>query len=91
MKARGHDARFLLRDLSAGSDLDGAGEIPRERRAHLVRAAHCEGPLSFGEILLNSAYHDPPQHKALIDAWRERLKGSHAVSPTSRPPRTSRR
>jgi UDP:flavonoid glycosyltransferase YjiC (YdhE family) len=79
MKARGHDARFLLRDLSAGADLDGAAEIPREAAPIWSGPPSCEAPLSLGEILLNFGYHDPPQHKALIDAWRERLKGSHAV------------
>ena len=79
MKARGHDARFLLRDLSAGADLDGAAEIPREGAPIWSGPPTCEAPLNLGEILLNFGYHDPPQHKALIDAWRERLKGSHAV------------
>jgi len=79
MKTRGHDARFLLRDLSAGADLDGAAEIPRESAPIWSGPPTCEAPLSLGEILLNFGYHDPPQHKALIDAWRERLKGSHAV------------
>src|SRR5258708_8243901 len=79
MKARGHDARFLLRDLPAGSDLDGAGEIPREGAPIWSGPPTCEAPLSLGEIVVNFGYHDPPQHKALVDAWRERLKGSHAV------------
>jgi len=79
MKARGHDARFFLRDLSAGADLDGAAEIPREGAPIWSGPPTCEAPLNLGEILLNFGYHDPPQHKALIDAWRERMKGSHAV------------
>jgi len=79
MKARGHDARFLLREPSAGADLDGAAEIPREGAPIWSGPPTCEAPLSLGEILLNFGYHDPSQHKALIDAWRERLKGSHAV------------
>jgi UDP:flavonoid glycosyltransferase YjiC (YdhE family) len=79
MKARGHDVRFFLRDLSAGADLDGAGEIPREGAPVWSGPPTCETPLNLGEILLNFGYHDPAQHKALIDAWRERLKGSHAV------------
>jgi len=79
MKARGHDARFFLRDLSAGADLDGAAEIPREGAPIWSGPPTCEAPLNLGEILLNFGYHDPPQHKALIDAWRERLRGSHAV------------
>ena len=79
MQARGHDVRFLLRDLSAGADLDGAAEIPREGAPIWSGPPTCEAPLSLGEILLNFGYHDPPQHKTLIDAWRERLKSSHAV------------
>jgi UDP:flavonoid glycosyltransferase YjiC (YdhE family) len=79
MKASGHEVRFLLRDLSAGADLDGAAEIPREGAPIWSGPPTCEAPLNLGEILLNFGYHDPPQHKALIDAWRERLKGSHAV------------
>jgi hypothetical protein len=79
MKARGHDARFFLRDLSAGADLEGARDIPREGAPVWSGPPTIQNPLNLGEILLNFGYHDPPQHKALIDAWRERLKGSHAV------------
>jgi hypothetical protein len=79
MKARGHEVRFFLRDLSAGADLDGAAEIPREGAPIWSGPPTIQNPLNLGEILLNFGYHDPPQHKALIDAWRERLKGSHAV------------
>jgi UDP:flavonoid glycosyltransferase YjiC (YdhE family) len=79
IKARGHDARFFLRDLSAGADLEGAGDIPREGAPIWSGPPTIQTPLNLGEILLNFGYHDPPQHKALIDAWRERLKGSHAV------------
>ncbi len=79
MKARGHDARFFLRDLSAGADLEGAGELPREGAPIWSGPPTIQNPLNLGEILLNFGYRDPPQHKALIDAWRERLKGSHAV------------
>jgi UDP:flavonoid glycosyltransferase YjiC (YdhE family) len=79
MKARGHDTRFFLRDLSAGADLEGAAEIPREGAPIWSGPPTIHNPLNLGEILLNFGYHDPPQHKALIDAWRERLKGSHAV------------
>ena len=79
MKARGHDVRFFLRDLSAGADLEGAAEIPREGAPIWSGPPTCEAPLNLGEILLNFGYHDPLQHKALVDAWRERLKGSHAV------------
>jgi UDP:flavonoid glycosyltransferase YjiC (YdhE family) len=79
MKARGHAVRFFLRDLSAGADLEGAAEIPREGAPIWTGPPTCETPLNLGEILLNFGYHDPPQHKALVDAWRERLQGSHAV------------
>src|ERR1700704_2865494 len=90
MKAREHDARFFLRDLSAGADLEGAAEIPREGAPIWSGPPTCEAPLSLGEILLNFGYHDPPQHKALIDAWRERLQGSHAVVANVAPLRRSR-
>ena len=53
MKTRGHDARFLLRDLSAGADLDGAAQIPRESAHIWSWPPTCEAPLSLGEILLN--------------------------------------
>jgi UDP:flavonoid glycosyltransferase YjiC (YdhE family) len=79
LKARGHEVRFFLRDLSAGADLDGAKDIPREGAPVWSGPATCAAPLNLGEILLNFGYHDPPQHKALIDAWRERLQSSHTV------------
>ena len=79
MKARGHAARFFLRDLSSGADLEGAKEIPREGAPVWTGPATIEAPLNLGEILMNFGYHHAPQHKALIDAWRERLQGSHAV------------
>jgi UDP:flavonoid glycosyltransferase YjiC (YdhE family) len=79
MKARGHDVRFFLRDLSSGADLEGAKEIPREGAPIWTGPPTVGTPLNLGEILLNFGYHDPPQHKALVDAWRERLQGSHAV------------
>ena len=79
MKARGHEVRFFLRDLSSGADLEGAKDIPREGAPIWTGPATVEAPLNLGEILLNFGYHDPPQHKALVDAWRERLQGSHAV------------
>src|SRR5262249_3934938 len=79
MKARGHEARFFLRDISAGADLEGAKAIPREGAPVWVGPPTVAAPLNLGEILLNFGYHDPTQHKQLVDAWRERLQGSHAV------------
>jgi UDP:flavonoid glycosyltransferase YjiC (YdhE family) len=79
MAARGHEVRFFLRDISAGADLEGAQAIPREGAPVWVGPPTVAAPLNLGEILLNFGYHDPPQHKALVDAWRERLRGSHAV------------
>ena len=79
MQARGHEVRFFLRDLSAGADLEGAKDIPREGAPVWTGPATVAAPLNLGEILLNFGYHHAPQHKALIDAWRERLQGSHAV------------
>ena len=79
MAARGHEVRFLLRDISAGADLEGAKSIPREGAPVWVGPPTVQAPLNLGEILLNFGYHDPPQHKQLVDAWRERLQGSQAV------------
>jgi len=79
MKARGHEVRFFLRDLSAGADLEGAKDIPREGAPIWTGPATVAAPLNFGEILLNFGYHHAPQHMALVDAWRERLKNSQAV------------
>ena len=79
MKSRGHEVRFFLRDLSSGADLEGAKDIPREGAPTWTGPATVEAPLNLGEVLLNFGYHHAPQHKALIDAWRERLQGSHAV------------
>jgi len=79
MKARGHDVRFFLRDLSSGADLEGAKDIPREGAPVWTGPATVEPPLNLGEILLNFGYHHAPQHKALVDAWRERLQSSQAV------------
>jgi len=79
MKARGHEVRFFLRDLSAGADLEGAKAIPREGAPIWTGPPTVDAPLNFGEILLNFGYHHAPQHMALVDAWRERLKNSQAV------------
>src|SRR5258706_7669997 len=85
MKARGHEVRFFLRDLSAGADLEGAAEIPREGAPFWAGPPTCEAPLNLGEILLNFGYHDAAQHQLLVDAWRERLEGSQAVVATVAP------
>jgi UDP:flavonoid glycosyltransferase YjiC (YdhE family) len=79
MAARGHAVRFFLRDLSAGADLEGAKDIPRQGAPIWAGPPTVEAPLNFGEILLNFGYHHAPQHMALIDAWRERIRGSQAV------------
>jgi len=79
LKARGHDVRFLLRELHAAADVEGAAEIPREGAPIWSGQAVTANPLNLGEILLNFGYHEPGPVKALIDAWRERLKASQAV------------
>ena len=58
VKARGHDARFLLRDVSAGADLDGAAEIPREGAPIWSGPPTCEAPLSLDRksTRLNSSH-----------------------------------
>src|SRR5579864_6224133 len=79
MKARGHAVRFLLRELAAGADLEGAVEIPREGAPIWGGPQVNANPLNFGEILLNFGYHDASAVKPLVDAWRERLQSSQAV------------
>jgi UDP:flavonoid glycosyltransferase YjiC (YdhE family)/glycosyltransferase involved in cell wall biosynthesis len=79
MKARGHDVRFLQRELAAGADLQGAAEIPRAGAPIWVGPATYQNPLNFGEILHNFGYHDPRALGELVDAWRERLSGASAV------------
>jgi UDP:flavonoid glycosyltransferase YjiC (YdhE family) len=79
LKARGHEVRFFLRDLSSGADLEGAKDIPREGAPVWTGPPTVAAPLNLGEILLNFGYHHAPQHRELVDAWRERLQGSHAV------------
>jgi len=79
MKARGHPVRFLLRDLKAAADLEGAGELPREGAPIWNGPPQFPQPRNFGEILLNFGYHDAATVKALIEAWRERLQGSGAI------------
>jgi hypothetical protein len=79
MKARGHTVRFLLRELAAGADLEGATDIPREGAPIWSGTQVNANPLNFGEILLNFGYHDPGAVKPLVDAWRERLQHSQAV------------
>jgi UDP:flavonoid glycosyltransferase YjiC (YdhE family) len=79
MKARGHQVRFLLRDLKAGADLEDAAAIPREGAPVWSGPTLIPAPLNLGEILLNFGYHDAGPLKQLVDAWRERLAQSHAV------------
>src|ERR1700693_1785024 len=73
MKARGHDVRFLLRELASAADVEGAAELPREGAPIWSGTILKPTPLNFGEILLNFGYHDAGPLKALVDAWRERL------------------
>lgn len=79
LQARGHTVRFLLKELRAGADLEGAAGIPREGAPVWVGPVTYPNPLNFGEILHNFGYHDPRALKQLVDAWRERLWLSQAV------------
>jgi len=79
MRARGHDVRFLLRELKSGADLAGARDIPRAAAPIWVGPARYEYPLNFGQILHNFGYQYPQSVRQLIDAWRERLAGADAV------------
>jgi len=79
MKARGHDARFLLRNVAAAADVEGAAAIPREGAPVWSGPPLNPNPLNFGEILLNFGYHDAGPVKQLVDAWRDRLAESDAV------------
>ena len=79
LKARGHEVRFLLREPHAAADLEGAAEIPREGAPIWSGPTINASPLNLGENLLNFGYHDAGPVKALIDAWREQLRGSQAV------------
>jgi UDP:flavonoid glycosyltransferase YjiC (YdhE family) len=79
MQRRGHSVRFLLRHVSAAADLAGAADLPREGAPIWNGPPQREMPRNFGEILLNFGYHDPQPVKQLIEAWRERLQGAHAM------------
>jgi UDP:flavonoid glycosyltransferase YjiC (YdhE family) len=79
MRARGHDVRFLLRELKSGADLAGARDILRAAAPIWVGPAQYENPLNFGQILHNFGYQYPQSVRQLIDAWRERLAGADAV------------
>lgn len=79
LQARGHEARFLLREPKSGADLAGAAEIPRAAAPIWVGPARHANPLNFGQILQNFGYDQPGAVRQLIDAWRERLAGAHAV------------
>jgi UDP:flavonoid glycosyltransferase YjiC (YdhE family) len=79
MKARGYAVRFLLREVAAGADLEGAGSIPREPAPVWVGPMPYASPLNFGEILHNFGYAQEASLRPLVDAWRERLADSAAV------------
>jgi UDP:flavonoid glycosyltransferase YjiC (YdhE family) len=85
LKARGHAVRFLLRELSAGADLEGAAEIPREAAPVWRGPALCPDPLSFSEILHNFGYAAAESLKPLVDAWREKLWDAQAVIANTAP------
>jgi UDP:flavonoid glycosyltransferase YjiC (YdhE family) len=79
LQARGHAVRFLLRDIEAGADLEGASLMPREHAPFWVGPQQYPHPGNFGEILLNFGYGDAVSLKQLVDAWRERLAGAGAL------------
>ena len=79
MKSRSHEVRFLLRNIGAAADVEGAAAIPREPAPIWSGPALNPTPLNFGEILLNFGYHEARPLRQLVDAWRERLAGSDAV------------
>src|SRR5262245_31812222 len=79
MRARGHDVRWLLKELKAGADLEGMSGMERIAAPIWVGPPRFDTPLNFGEILTNFGYADPAMLRQLIDAWRERLAGSAAV------------
>ncbi len=73
LKARGHEARFFLKEPKAGADLAGMAEFVREGAPNWIGPPVFENPLNFGEILHNFGYHDARSLRQLVDAWRERL------------------
>ena len=79
MQAGGHDVSFVLRELKAGADLEGAEEIPRRAAPIWVGPTLHENPLNFGEILHNFGYQYPETMRKLADAWRERLRDAHLL------------
>jgi UDP:flavonoid glycosyltransferase YjiC (YdhE family) len=79
MRARGHQVRFLLRDIAAGADLEGAAEIPREPAPAWVGPEVAASRQNYADILLNFGYHDAAALKQLVDAWRERLWLSNGI------------
>jgi UDP:flavonoid glycosyltransferase YjiC (YdhE family) len=79
LRARGHAIRFLQKDPQAGTDLEGAADIPREGAPIWVGPALYENPLNFGEILHNFGYQDPAALRQLVGAWRDRLQSAAAV------------
>jgi UDP:flavonoid glycosyltransferase YjiC (YdhE family) len=79
MQARGHEVLFLLRDLKSAADLEGTADIERAAAPIWVGPVKYDNPLNFGQILHNFGYQYPDAVRRLIDAWRERLAGAHAV------------
>jgi UDP:flavonoid glycosyltransferase YjiC (YdhE family) len=79
LQARGHEVRFLLREVNSGADLADAAEIPRAAAPVWVGPARHANPLNFGQILQNFGYDQADAVRPLIDAWRERLAGAQAV------------
>lgn len=79
LRARGHEPSFLLRNPQSGADLAGAAEIARAAAPIWAGPARFPDPLNFGQILHNFGYHLRDAVRQLVDAWRERLAGAHAV------------
>jgi len=79
LRGRGHDVAFLLRDPRAGADFADVADLPRAAAPIWVGPVKYPNPLNFGQILQNFGYQYPASLRQLIDAWRERLAGAHAV------------
>src|ERR1700694_1771087 len=79
LRARGHDVRFLLKDIDSAGDLEGAGEFAREGAPRWVGPIVYENPLNFAEILHNFGYGNAASLRELVDAWRKRLEATALV------------